>query len=94
MLAWDQLRPVVLGRIGGAEVVASELRERLRAQGLDVSPLVFRGMLGTLEKSGLVAGRYLPDEAIRDSAENRRYRLTPRGVAELASAPTGIREAA
>lgn len=97
MLAWDQLRPVVLGRIGDGEVSAADLRDRLATAGVSLSPLVFRGMLAALERTGFVAGRYLGEVAGENVVEARRYRMTAAGAADLAAATardTGVREAA
>ena len=95
MLAWDQLRPVVLDRIGSGEVTASELRERLAVSGVSMSPLVFRGMLAALEGTGLVSGRYGDRLGGEIAAEDRCYRLTSAGSSEMRSArKAGRREAA
>jgi len=95
MLAWDQLRPVVLGCVGGGEVAAAELRDRLAAAGVSLSPLVFLGMLATLERTGLVTGRYAADEPAGIAPDRRRYRLTAAGTADLAgTGPAPLRDAA
>ena len=95
MLAWDQLRPVVLGCVGDGEIVAADLRDRLVAADVTLSPLVFHGMLATLERTGLVAGRYAADEPEGIAPDRRRYRLTAAGAADLAGAGvTPLREAA
>lgn len=97
MLTWDQLRPVVLGRIVDREVNAADLRDRLAAVGVSLSPLVFRGMLAALERAGLVAGRYESKAAGGNIVEGRLYRLTAAGEADLAAAgtlPPRVRDAA
>ncbi len=95
MLAWDQLRPVVLGLIGEGKTVASELRDRLSAAGVSLTPLAFQGMLAALERTGLVSGRFSKEVAAEIAAESRCYRLTAAGRAELiASAQAERREAA
>ena len=95
MLAWDQLRPVVLDRIGDQEVTASDLRDRLAAAGIRLSDLAFRGMLAALERGRLVSGRY--EAAVTADAEGRLYRLAAVGKVELEtfrSSSVALRDAA
>lgn len=83
MLAWDQLRPVVLGRIGDEEVSGADLRARLAAD-ISLSPLAFLGMMATLERTGLVSGRTTTNEIGEAAGAGRLYRLTSAGRVSLA----------
>lgn len=96
MLAWDQLRPVVLDHIGDQEVAVSDLRERLAAAGVMLSVLAYHGMLAALERGRLVSGRY-EAAAVAGAGEGRLYRLTTAGKVELdafRSSTPALRDAA
>ena len=87
MLTWDILRPIVLGSIAGGEIDAVELRARLTALGADLSSLAFFGMMGALERTGLVTGKYADGERVGDPSAGRSYRLTSAGMAEWLAVP-------
>ena len=56
----DELRRWVLEILRDGEVAGPELRGRLAAGGLRLSPLAFHGLMAGLEAEGVVLGRYEP----------------------------------